>query len=46
MAFEDVQVGKMPKSAAGSAVEPGKNARAQSGLNKSVLNKVWFEFGR
>lgn len=46
MAFEDVQVGTMSKSAAGRAEEPGKNARAESGLNRAILDKSWFEFPR
>lgn len=36
----------MSKSAVGSAQNPGKNVRAKSGLNKSILDQGWFEFRR
>lgn len=36
----------MSKSAAGSSEAPGKNVRAKSGLNKSILDQGWFEFRR
>ncbi len=35
--IEDLQVRNMSRSAAGSAEAPGKNVRAKSGLNKSIL---------
>ncbi|MPV69191.1 RNA-guided endonuclease InsQ/TnpB family protein [Burkholderia sp. BE17] len=44
--IEDLQVRNMSKSAAGSTVQPGKNGRAKSGLNKSILDQGWFEFRR
>lgn len=44
--IEDLQVRNMSKSAAGSAEAPGKNVRAKSGLNKSILDQGWFEFRR
>lgn len=44
--IEDLQVRNMSKSAAGTADAPGKNVRAKSGLNKSVLDQGWFEFRR
>ena len=44
--IEDLQVRKMSKSAAGTAKQPGKNVRAKSGLNKSILDQGWFEFRR
>ncbi|MDT9702319.1 transposase, partial [Streptomyces sp. P17] len=31
---------------AGSTENPGKNVRAKSGLNKSILDQGWFEFRR
>ena len=36
----------MSKSAAGTADAPGRNIRAKSGLNKSILDQGWFEFRR
>ncbi|UXU87131.1 RNA-guided endonuclease InsQ/TnpB family protein [Burkholderia sp. S-53] len=44
--IEDLQVRNMSKSAAGSAMQPGKSVRAKSGLNKSILDQGWFEFRR
>lgn len=44
--IEDLQVRNMSKSAAGTAELPGKNVRAKSGLNKSILDQGWFEFRR
>jgi putative transposase len=44
--IEDLQVRNMSKSAAGSTDAPGKNVRAKSGLNKSILDQGWFEFRR
>ncbi|MEX3581410.1 MAG: transposase [Burkholderia sp.] len=44
--IEDLQVRNMSKSAAGSTAIPGKNVRAKSGLNKSILDQGWFEFRR
>lgn len=44
--IEDLQVRNMSKSAAGSADAPGRNVRAKSGLNKSILDQGWFEFRR
>ena len=43
---EDLQVRNLSKSAAGTADAPGKNVRAKSGLNKSILDQGWFEFRR
>ncbi|MDF1484594.1 transposase, partial [Ramlibacter sp. H39-3-26] len=40
----DLQVRNMSRSAAGTAEQPGKNVRAKSGLNKSILDQGWFEF--
>lgn len=44
--IEDLQVRNMSKSAAGSSEAPGKNVRAKSGLNKSILDQGWAEFRR
>ncbi|MGO4308216.1 RNA-guided endonuclease InsQ/TnpB family protein [Cupriavidus sp. RAF12] len=44
--IEDLQVRNMSKSAAGTTEKPGKNVRAKSGLNKSILDQGWFEFRR
>ncbi|TXF11573.1 RNA-guided endonuclease InsQ/TnpB family protein [Pelomicrobium methylotrophicum] len=44
--IEDLQVRNMSKSAVGTADAPGKNVRAKSGLNKSILDQGWFEFRR
>ena len=44
--IEDLQVRNMSKSAAGSTEAPGRNVRAKSGLNKSILDQGWFEFRR
>ena len=44
--IEDLQIRNMSKSAAGTADAPGRNVRAKSGLNKSILDQGWFEFRR
>lgn len=44
--IEDLQVRNMSKSAAGTTEKPGRNVRAKSGLNKSILDQGWFEFRR
>ncbi|MEK7295374.1 MAG: transposase, partial [Actinomycetota bacterium] len=44
--LEDLQVRNMSKSAAGSSDSPGRNVRAKSGLNKSILDQGWAEFRR
>lgn len=44
--IEDLQVRNMSKSASGTTETPGKNVRAKSGLNKSILDQGWFEFRR
>ena len=44
--IEDLQIRNMSKSAAGSSEKPGKNVRAKSGLNRSILDQGWFEFRR
>jgi len=44
--IEDLKVGNMSRSAAGTANAPGKNVRAKSGLNKSILDQGWYGFRR
>lgn len=44
--IEDLQVQNLARSAAGSTEQPGKQVRAKSGLNKSILDQGWFEFRR
>jgi len=44
--IEDLQVRNMSRSAAGTTNTPGRNVRAKSGLNKSILDQGWFEFRR
>lgn len=44
--IEDLQVRNMSKSAVGSVDAPGRNVKAKSGLNKSILDQGWFEFRR
>jgi putative transposase len=43
---EDLQVRNMSKSAAGTAGQPGRNVKAKSGLNRSILDQGWSEFRR
>jgi len=38
---EDLKVANMSKSAKGSIEEKGKNVKAKSGLNKSILDQGW-----
>jgi putative transposase len=44
--IEDLRVRNMSQSAAGTTETPGKNVRAQAGLNKSILDQGWYEFRR
>ena len=44
--IEDLQVRNMSKSTGGSSDSPGRNVKAKSGLNKSILDQGWFEFRR
>ena len=44
--IEDLQVRNMSKSAAGNSEKRGRNVKAKSGLNKSILDQGWFEFRR
>jgi putative transposase len=44
--LEDLQVKNMTASAKGKSEAPGKNVKQKSGLNKSILDQGWGEFGR
>lgn len=44
--IEDLQVTNMSASAAGTKDKPGKNVRAKSGLNRSILDASPFELRR
>jgi len=41
---EDLKVSNMSKSAKGTAESPGKNVKAKSGLNRSILDQGWGMF--
>ena len=42
--LEDLSIKNMSKSAKGSSESPGKNVRAKSGLNKSIIDQGWGIF--
>lgn len=44
--IEDLKVSNMSKSAKGTVEQHGKNVKAKSGLNKSILDQGWHEFHR
>jgi len=44
--IEDLNVKAMSVSAAGTVENPGKNVKAKSGLNKSILDQGWGAFRR
>jgi putative transposase len=44
--IEDLKVANMSKSAAGTVSQRGRNVRAKSGLNRSILDQGWYEFRR
>ena len=44
--MEDLKIGNMSRSAKGDIENPGKNVRAKSGLNQSILDQGWYEFRR
>ncbi|MGK5094448.1 transposase [Deltaproteobacteria bacterium TL4] len=44
--LEDLKVSNMSASAKGTVENPGKNVKAKSGLNKSILDQGWYEFRR
>ena len=43
---EDLQISHMSKSAKGTIEAKGRNVKAKSGLNRSILDQGWFEFRR
>ncbi|MCK5611266.1 transposase [Candidatus Pacearchaeota archaeon] len=46
ISVENLKIKNMSKSAKGSTKEHGKNVKAKSGLNRSILDQSWFEFVR
>ena len=44
--IDDLKVTNMSKSAAGTASQHGRNVRATSGLNRSILDQGWYEIRR
>jgi putative transposase len=42
--IEDLKVGNMSRSAAGTLENPGRKVNQKSGLNKSILDQGWYEF--
>ncbi|MDP1595939.1 MAG: transposase [Methylotenera sp.] len=44
--IEDLQISNMSKSAKGTIETKGRNVKAKSGLNRSILDQGWFEFRR
>ncbi|STP87830.1 transposase, IS605 OrfB family [Edwardsiella ictaluri] len=44
--IEDLKVANMSKSAAGTVSQHGRNVRAKSGLNRSILDQGWYELRR
>lgn len=44
--IEDLKVGNMSRSAKGTVENPGTQVKAKSGLNRSILDQGWHEFGR
>ena len=44
IAREDLRIGNMTRSAAGTVGKPGRNVAAKSGLNKSMLDAGWGVF--
>lgn len=43
---EDLKVKNMSASAKGTIDQPGKNVKAKTGLNRSILDQGWSEFRR
>ena len=41
LAMEDLQVASMTRSARGTEANPGRNVRAKSGLNRTILQEAW-----
>jgi len=46
LVVEDLQVKKMSESAKGTIENPGRNVKAKTKLNKSILDQGWGEFVR
>lgn len=46
IAVEDLKISNMSSSASGTTEKPGVNVSAKSGLNRSILDQGWGEFGR
>ncbi len=44
--IEDLQISNMSRSAKGTMEAKGRNVKAKSGLNRSILDQGWFEFRR
>ncbi|EDV0528237.1 IS200/IS605 family element transposase accessory protein TnpB [Salmonella enterica] len=44
--IEDLKVSNMSKSAKGTAEQHGRNVKAKSGLNRSILDQGWYEMRR
>ena len=44
--IEDLKVSNMSKSAKGTSEQHGRNVRAKSGLNRSILDQGWYEMRR
>ena len=44
--IEDLKVSNMSKSAKGTTERHGRNAKAKSGLNRSILEQGWYEMRR
>ena len=44
--MEDLQVGNMSRSAAGSVEQPGRKVKQKAGLNRAILDQGWAEFRR
>jgi len=42
--LEELKVSNMSKSSKGDIEKPGKNVKAKSGLNKSILDQGWYTF--
>lgn len=43
---EGLRIKNMSASAKGTVEDPGRNVKAKSGLNKSILDQGWFKFRR
>lgn len=41
VAVEDLRIGNMTRSAAGTVEEPGKNVAQKTGLNRSITEQTW-----